>query len=552
MATGCEAEDGAQVVHDGATRPARIGKTIFDYADEFGVPVPTSCSRTGQCHECVVEIRHGMKSLSPRTESEAFLQDRYRLACQAVVQATSRPIEFRLLRRSPKILLGQPSRSAELDPPVTRQGAEVACDGKRIDSFRGHLLGIALDVGTTTCVAELVDLQTGSALAANSFENPQRFGGSNVMHRISYDAGSFQGELHRAIINTLNREIAAMCARIGGTPNEIYEIVVVGNTTMRELFFGHDVQSIGKVPFKALVELEQRAGKRTTTALVEPASSLGIHAGPGARVYAPPLVACHVGTDVTADLVAIDIESQTELVMLIDAGTNTEVVVGNKDRLLAASCPSGPAFEGGQVRFGMPGHDGAIESVRYADGRFQYDVIGQTEPRGLCGSGLIDLLAELTRHNLMTPACRFVDGQNERLVAAAQGITFSRQDAAELSLAKAANYAGQVIVMRRFGVSADQISKLYLAGGFANYVNSRSAIDIGFLPPVPEDRIVKIGNAAAQGAREMLLSKRKRAGIDRLVGKIEHVELETVADFFDVFVEGCLIQPMKIPAAESR
>jgi uncharacterized 2Fe-2S/4Fe-4S cluster protein (DUF4445 family) len=277
---------------------------------------------------------------------------------------------------------------------------------------------------------------------------------------------------------------------------------------------------------------------------VEKAHKLGIWAHPHARIFGAPLISSHVGADTVADLVAIDMESQREIVMLVDVGTNTEVVVGHAGRMMTASCPAGPAFEGGLVKYGMPGCDGAIESVRFDGDHVEYRTIGQVPPRGICGSGLIDLLAELRRHGRMSPKGVFRDRAREIAVAPEYGITLSREDVSNLAQAKAANYCGQFIVLRKFGISPADITKLYLAGGFANYIDIHNAIDIGFLVPVPEDRIVKIGNASIQGAREMLLSRRKRQSVERLVKAIEHVELETTRDFFEVFVEGCQFKPM--------
>ena len=173
-----------------------------------------------------------------------------------------------------------------------------------------------------------------------------------------------------------------------------------------------------------------------------------------------------------------------------------------------------------------------------------YEVIGGREPRGLCGSGLIDLLAELRRRDRITPKGVFADKTHELTLIQEQGITFSREDASNLAQAKAANYCGQFIVMRKLGLRPADIDKLYLAGGFANYIDVQNAIEIGFLAPVPVERIAKIGNAALQGARELLLSHRKRKSIERLIQDIEHVELETTPDFFEVFVEGCQFKPM--------
>lgn len=525
------------------------GKTVFDYADELAVQVPTSCFRTGHCHECIVEIKHGMEALNAPTEAESFLKDNYRLACQAIIERDDIDVAFAPLRRTPKILTVGREKPIELDPVVTHRGDEVLYDGDVVDRYRGHIYGLAIDLGTTTVVMELVDLESGKTIFVSSFENPQRFGGSDVMHRISYDGTEYCGELQRAIVNAINHEILELCDRLGFARQEIYEIVVAGNSTMRDLLFKLDVQGIGQKPYKSLIEHEYLAGARTSTSLVEQARKLGLRANVRARVYGMPLLASHVGADTAADLVAVDFDHNAdEITMIVDVGTNTEVVIGGRGRMMAASCPAGPAFEGGLIKFGMPGHEGAVESIRIrgeGSDDFEFTTIGNIEPEGICGSGLIDLLAELRRHDRMTHMGVFSDDrQFEIPVIPEHGINFSREDASNLAQAKAANYCGQFIVMRAFGVDPGDVSRLYLAGGFANYVDVRNAIDIGFLAPVPEERILKVGNAAVQGAREILLNRARRAELDELVKQVDHIELETTPDFFDVFVEACQFKPM--------
>jgi len=521
------------------------GKTVFDYADDLAVQVPTSCFRTGQCHECIVEIKRGMESLRSPNEAESFLRDNFRLACQAVVLDVDADIEFSPLRRTPRILTHTESNPTQsINPLVTQHNGTVHYNGEPVDRYRGNLYGLALDLGTTTVVANLVDLETGETVSVSSFENPQRFGGSDIMHRISYD-GEYEGELRKSLIAALNGQIMDMCERHNFVRQEIYEIVVAGNTTMRDIFFRQDVQSIGQKPYKSEIEHEYLEGLRSTTTLTEKARRIGIRSNPKAMVYSLPLIASHVGADVAADLVAVDMQSQDDIVMLIDVGTNTEVVVGNSQRMVTASCPAGPAFEGGGIEYGMPAYPGAIESVKWIDGKIDFKTIGDENPQGLCGSGLISLLAELRRHNEMSPKGVFADRKQRIMqLLPEHGITFSRDDASNLAQAKAANYCGQYIVLRHFGCSPQQISRLYLAGGFANYINLRDAIDIGFLAPVPEDRIAKVGNASVGGATAVLLSKEKRTEIESFVKNIEHIELETTPDFFDVFVEGCQFKPM--------
>jgi uncharacterized 2Fe-2S/4Fe-4S cluster protein (DUF4445 family) len=538
------------ISHQGEARKLERGKTIFDYADELAVEVPTSCDRAGRCHECVVEVHRGVEALTAPTEAESFLTGNYRLACQAVIDREDLDVVFTPLRRRPRILTQTRAKTVtDLDPMVTRRDDAVCYGGETIDRFRGRLLGLAVDLGTTTVVMALMDLETGRGLRTCSFENPQRFGGSDVMHRISYDGGEAKGELQHAVVAAINREILHMAKSLGFKRSEIYEIVVAANSTMRDILFKLDVQSIGQKPYKSVIETAWRAGARPHTALLDRARRLGLRVNPKARIYGLPLIASHVGADAAADLIAVDMAAGgDEVVMLVDVGTNTEVVAAREGRMVAASCPAGPAFEGGLIKYGMPGHDGAIESIRLPanGGPAAYRTIGGAPAQGLCGSGLVDLLAELRRHGRMTAKGVFTDDRKrfELMVVPEHGITFSKEDASNLGQAKAANYCGQLIVMRSLGIDPDAVSKLYLAGAFGNYLDVRNAIDIGLLAPVSEDRIVKVGNAAIQGAREILLSRRKRRDLEEKVKGIEHIELETTADFFDLFVEGCQFKPM--------
>ena len=523
------------------------GKTIFGYADDLKVRVPTSCGRSGECHECIVEVQRGMEALSPLTESEVFLRGNYRLACQAAVVDTDTDVEFATLRRQPRILTESIKRYVELDPTVTRKGDDVYLGDEPLDQYRGQICGMAIDVGTTTVVLNLVDLETGETLNTASFENPQRFGGSDIMHRISYDGGAFAGELQQVMISAINFEIGNMCRSAGTHRRRIYDVVIVGNATMRDILFGIDVQTIGEKPYMSLTELETTEGVRQTTSLSVKASELGLRVFPSAEVYGGPLVGCHVGADVTADLLAIGMDLQEDPVMLVDVGTNTEVVVGNRHRMLAASCPAGPAFEGGEVTYGMPGYEGAVESVEIRGEEVVYRTIGGSEPQGVCGSGLVDLLAELRRTGKMNELGAFDNGANEFVFVPESRMSLSRSDINSLAQAKSANYSGQWIVLRRYGVPLERISSLYLAGGFANYVDVTNATAIGFIANLPRDRVVKAGNTALEGATIMLVSAEMRRVAEEMVRRIEHVELETTPDFFDIFVEGCMFNPMAAP-----
>lgn len=523
-----------------------VGKTIFEYADTLRVRVPTSCNRSGECHECIVEIRRGADALSPPTQEEAFLRDNYRLACQSYVTDPAADIEFAILRRQPRILTQAVKRSVPLYPSITRRGDDVYFHNVRVDSYRGRIYGLAVDAGTTTVVMNLVDLESGCVLHTASFENPQRFGGSDIMHRISYDGGEFHGELRQVMLSSLNFEIGWMAREIGFHRRNIYEVVIVGNSTMRDILFGIDVQSIGEKPYKSTTEHEMLLGERCTTALHTTASELGLRVFPRAHVYGGPLIASHVGADVAADLLAIGMDEQEEAVMLLDVGTNTEVVVGNKHHIMAASCPAGPAFEGGEVTYGMPGYVGAVESVKLTDTSCECRTIGHADPQGICGSGLIDLLAELRRTEKMDRLGVFADGSREFAFLPEKDMSLSRADISALAQAKSANFCGQYIVLRNHGVPINRISKLYLAGGFANYIDTQNAVDIGFIANFPQDKIVKVGNASLEGATVMLLNTGMRRAAEGMAGNAEHIELETTPDFFEIFVEGCMFDPMAL------
>jgi uncharacterized 2Fe-2S/4Fe-4S cluster protein (DUF4445 family) len=284
--------------------------------------------------------------------------------------------------------------------------------------------------------------------------------------------------------------------------------------------------------------------------VVRLAHELGILVHPRARIWGAPLIACHVGADAAADLLpsgmldAADPTTSRGPAMLVDVGTNTEVVVTDGRRVLAASCPAGPAFEGGLVRYGMPGSEGAIEAVRHDGSGWLVRTIGDVEPDGICGSGLIDVLAELRRTGAMSSTAAFGDGTTEIALVPERGITFSRADAAQLAQAKAANAVGMRVLLRALGLAPGDLAELHLAGGFASHLDVGNAQAIGFLPPVPAGRVVQHGNASVRGAAALLLSMRARARLESFVGRIEHVELEAEPDFFDLFVDGLRLDPL--------
>jgi uncharacterized 2Fe-2S/4Fe-4S cluster protein (DUF4445 family) len=313
---------------------------------------------------------------------------------------------------------------------------------------------------------------------------------------------------------------------------------------MRDLFFGLDVYSVGQKPYRSVTEHELIAGTRTTTALSAKSRMLRLPMNPNGPVYGLPLLGGHVGADAAACLVATGLAERDELSVVMDLGTNTELIVGNRDRIVVASCPAGPAFEGGGVICGMPALDGAIERVALeADGRAALKVIGDTTPQGLCGSGLVDLMSELLRTGKMNAQGRFIDGSG-RFQVHGDEVVFTEADVNELAQAKGANVAGLRIVADVFGIELDQIDRFYLAGGFALHLDPQAAKRIGLIPPLPDEKIVRVGNAAIEGASRVLLSQTRRRELESLARRVEHIELETHERFFDYFVEGCQFVPI--------
>jgi len=363
------------------------------------------------------------------------------------------------------------------------------------------------------------------------------------MSRIHYDTENKGRLLQRTLVGYVNHAIEEFPA----DPHSIFEMVVVGNSTMRDLFFKLSVYSIGQNPYRSITELELAEGKRTTTSLKEWARRLGLVIHPKANVYALPIISGHVGADTTACMLAINLANEDRTVALMDIGTNTELIVGNKQRIFAASCPAGPAFEGGKISHGMPGLPGAIERVVIKDdGTIEVKVIGEIDPEGICGSGLVDLMSELIRSGRMNHLGRFEDeieiilsdDKNARVI-------FNESDVNELAQAKGANVAGLHIIFSNYGIRFDDIDVFYLAGGFGRHLDINSSKRIGLIPNIDNKKIIQIGNAAIEGACIALLSVSRRDEMEKLVKSITHCKLETHPDFFDYFVEGCQFNPVE-------
>jgi uncharacterized 2Fe-2S/4Fe-4S cluster protein (DUF4445 family) len=551
-----------QLTINGQSVEAHGGLSLFDQAEALGIDVPTSCRKQGKCKECMVEVVEGAELLSPMTEAEQHLKGRFRLSCQTLVTGTSGHVrchtmrrgQMRIERQGLTLTAGLPAseRAVELDPAVTRDGDRILIDGVEVDRCGGPIYGLAMDLGTTTVVVRLLNLETGELVADTSFENPQRFGGAEVMSRIAYDTD----HPGRLLMRTLAGYLSHAIEKFPVDPKTIYEMVVVGNSTMRDLFFRQNVYSIGQTPYRSITEIEMSEGRRTTTSLEQSGlrSLLPIH--PKSRVYGAPIISGHVGADAAACMLAVDLAHETRRVAIMDIGTNTELMVGNKDRILAASCPAGPAFEGGAIAGGMPALDGAIEEVAIDDqGNFQLKVIGDGKPEGICGSGLVDALSELLRTGQMNDKGRFEDDLDRITLWHEAGedrdVYLLESDVNELAQAKGANVAGLHVVFSTYGIDFDDIDVFYLAGGFGRHLKVEASKRIGLVPWIDSAKIVQAGNIAIEGATIALLSKTKRQELEELVKKVEHCRLETHPSFFEFFVEGCQFKPVE-PMACAR
>lgn len=510
----------ASLTINGETIEASPGISIFECAERIGVPIPTSCLKQGKCRECIVEVTEGAEHLSARTDRERHLRGSFRLSCQTQFVSEG-AVRCHTMRRGRMQIERGTNRVARSTGQLT-----------------GSRYGLAADIGTTTVVLRLHDLATGDLVADAAFENPQRFGGAEIMSRIQYDTD----HPGRLLFRTLAGYMAHAVEEFPVDPRAISEMVVVGNSTMRDLFFRQNVWSIGQCPYRSITELDVEQGKRASTALETTGARTLLPIDPHAHVYGAPIVSGHVGADAAACMLAVDLAHEERLVAIMDIGTNTELILGNRDRILAASCPAGPAFEGGAISRGMPALDGAIEDVEIADdGAFRVGVIGGGAPEGICGSGLVDLLSELLRTGRMNAMGRFEEGHG---IEVAPGISFLESDVNELAQAKGANVAGLRVVAAEYGVAFDDIDVFYLAGGFGRHLKVEAAQRIGLIPAIDTARVVQAGNAAIEGASIALRCPEKRRELEALVRRVEHCRLETHPQFFDFFVDGCQFTPV--------
>ena len=509
--------------------------TILEHARKLGVEIATECGGEGICGKCIVRIERGQEGLIAPTKVEKSFElgEEERLACQAkVVQ----PMDIHVFVREMgqyTILADTVEDKITLNPFVSRKNGKIVWKGsageEKIGEDTGKIYGLAVDVGTTTIVSQVLDLESGDKIATLSRKNPQSSYGDDVISRAGYTMNHPNGlhELQQVVVTSINDSLKELEADTGEKATSIYEAVIVGNSTMRSIFFGIDVSTLGVMPFEPI----------SREPLNVKAKHLGLQIHPQANVYGPGLIGGHAGADALADVLASEMYKKEKPQMTVDVGTNGEVIVGNRDGLLTASCAAGGAYEGATAKSGVGAIEGAIKNIRIVDGKAEYETIGDKPAVGICGSGLIDLLAELLKNGFVNRMGRFTNPEKEFVVDKDRGISITQEDVNQLILARSGLSLDQKSLIRSLPTSIDGLENIYLAGAFGNYINADNAIAIGLMPDAKE-KVVKIGNGALAGARQMLLSQEKRRDAEEIVRKIKHLKPNEDEGFFDEFVEG--------------
>jgi uncharacterized 2Fe-2S/4Fe-4S cluster protein (DUF4445 family) len=587
---------------------AEQGENLRLLANASGVFIRSECNGDGTCGKCRVVIAEHGESLGELTYSEQdLLSERdlrqgYRLACQVYVkenlvvripeesglrirQVQSTGVE-RKVRLNPSVekvhvIVSEPTISDVL-PDAERLIRALQQDGKlsaRVDpdllpalprllreckwnvtavlptpgqvcalergDTTSQLYGYAVDIGTSKLVGVLVNLSTGETLSTLFVENPQLVYGEDIMSRMSYAMKSHDNllQLKSSVLGAINQLLERSCADAGITPSQVYEFVIVGNTAMHHFLLRIESRHLALSPYVPAVK----------AALDLRAKDVGILAHPHANVHMLPLIAGYVGADAVADVLASGMRESDELSLLLDIGTNTELFVGNRKGIVSCSCASGPAFEGAHIRQGMKAVHGAIERVRIEPATLQVEceTVGGEKPVGICGSGVLDAVAELLKCHVIDSKGRFqktdhkraVEMSGDRAFVLAWGeqtytgdpIVITQKDIGEVQLAKAAIHAGCAVLMRRAGVKTSELKHVYIAGSFGNYVNASSAKLLGLIPEVRAEIITFVGNAAIAGAKMCLSSLEARREARSIGEEVRYIELGADPAFSNEF-----------------
>jgi len=502
-----------------------VGDTVLEHIRRIGgVEIDSECGGQGICGRDIIRVDEGSESLAPMTPAESrflesgALRPGQRLACQAEVAEDTQSIRVFIPDFGRYTILTESIETdVELDPSVFRKDGRVLYrTGEDLGLYEGKILGLSIDVGTTTLVMQVVDLETGENVGAPiASKNPQIAYGNDVISRIGYarehDGGL--GELQEAVIDGVNKSLGELEKQLDVPQRSIagciYDVVAVGNSTMRSVFFGQNVHDLGVMPFEPA----------NGAPLTRQAGALGLELHPKAMAYGPALIGGHAGADCLADIIATRLYESEEIVMIVDIGTNGEVVIGNKDRMMTASCAAGGAYEGYQIRCGVGAIEGAITEVQIVNGQAKYKTLGDKPALGVCGSGVIDLLAELLRNGVMDERARIQEDYH-----LTDKVSICQEDINQLIMAKAGLRTDQDLLIQYRETTIEGVSKIYLAGAFGNYMNIDNAMAIGLLPGGDKSKYVRFGNGALAGARDMLVSREKRADSERLASVIEHTK----------------------------
>ncbi|MEI7442918.1 MAG: ASKHA domain-containing protein, partial [Actinomycetes bacterium] len=581
------------------------GVSVFDAASWNGLAIDSTCGGHGTCKKCKIQILEGevpISNLDIRAFSSEQLADGWRLACVARANSNLK-VDIPPLSTRPKAATVGVGRQVILRPAVQKRYVELAepsLHDQAMDLERLQLAiddiaftvdldvlktlptilrasrwkvtavinddvliavepgdttalnyAVAFDLGTTTVVATLLDLATGTPVSVKSMLNKQQPFGADVISRISAtmmdkNAASL---MQKAALDTLNELVSEVCAESGVALANIYDLAIAGNATMIELLLGIDPEPVGVAPFITV----------TRDWPVLRASEIGLSMQSGARCYIFPLFGAYVGGDIVAGALATGMDRDKRVRLLIDVGTNCEIVLSDGDKILATAAPAGPAFEAASISCGMRAADGAIEVIQITTEEVTLGVIGDAVPVGLCGSGLVDAVYALHQVGLIDDSGRFATNEVAEQIApaiAARLITraneerafilaweddepsvyLSQRDVRELQFAKASIATGWRLLLDELGLTDDDVQQVLLAGSFGSYLSPASAIGIGLVPKLPVARIVSAGNVAGEGAKMVLLSQAERHGANALLAEVAYVELSDRADFNDKFM----------------
>ncbi len=495
--------------------------SVMECAAKVGVNIDGNCGGKGTCLKCRVRIR------------TAIGVEKNELACE--------------VEPEDGMLITVP----EVETTAKRKKKLVKLpEGFKAD--KGDGLGVSVDIGTTTVVVMLWDLETGEMLDIDAFTNPQGTWGADVISRIQYTIENEKGleVLHKSVIKSINKAVEGFIDGSAYEYDNIKKYVVVGNTTMSHLFLGIDPRSLAVSPFKPQFE----------GPVVKPAKDLDLMCADDAELRLVPNIAGHVGSDITAGLIATDILKKDKGHLFIDIGTNGEIVMSGKGKIATCSTAAGPAFEGSSIAQGMRAAEGAIERVDISDKGVDIKVIGDAKPIGICGSGIIDAIGEMVRvgivdktGKLLSPEKLTKKGVSQSIIELigknddgyyltlykdpeGEDIRITQKDVREIQLAKAAIKAGEETLMNAVGVSLDELEKVSIAGAFGSYIRKESAINCGLIPEIDHDKIFSIGNSAGIGASMALLSKDAFNETVKAAETIEHIELATRSDFQEKYM----------------